>query len=90
MSTLAPCPGCSRHVRTTASSCPFCATALSATATDEPSSEGARPSSRNAVMFGAAVGAIAISTALLGSACAAYGGPVPVDAGNQQDSGPAR
>ncbi|MFO0710907.1 MAG: hypothetical protein U0353_13765 [Sandaracinus sp.] len=88
MTTLAPCPGCSRHVRRTASSCPFCATSLCASA-GVAESEDARPTSRSAVMFGAAVGAIAISTALLGSACAAYGGPTP-DAAAQQDAGPSR
>jgi len=33
-------------------------------------------------MVGVLVGAVAISSAVFGSACAAYGGPTPHDGGN--------
>jgi hypothetical protein len=88
--SLRPCPGCTRHVRASESACPFCATALPASE-ESPSPESAsRPGSRHAVLFGVAAGAIAISTALLGTACAAYGGPAPSDAGPPTDSGAGR
>lgn len=92
--TLLPCPGCSRHVRATEPSCPFCAHALPSVSVAEAPTSDAAPGpapSRYSVMFGMAVGAIAVSTALLGSACYAYGAPAPVDADVERDdaaSGP--
>lgn len=84
--SLRPCPGCTRHVRASESACPFCAATLPSLAEGEPSETSVRAGSRHAVMFGVAAGAIAISTALLGTACAAYGGPAPVDAGETTDT----
>jgi hypothetical protein len=90
--SLRPCPGCTRHVRASESACPFCASALPA-CDERPVDEAstARPSSRHALMFGVAAGAIAVSTALFGTACAMYGAPAPErDAGTPTDSGAGR
>ncbi|MDB4928698.1 MAG: hypothetical protein JWM10_1182 [Myxococcaceae bacterium] len=59
---LAPCPGCSRHVRASDAACPFCAAAL-----DRPAS-GAAQATRVAVALAAALAASA-------SLAACYGGP---------------
>jgi hypothetical protein len=88
--SLRPCPGCTRHVRANESTCPFCAAALPAAEESLSHEPTARPSSRHGVLFGVAAGAIAISTALMGTACAAYGGPAPSDAGTPTDSGAGR
>lgn len=87
--SLRPCPACLRHVRASEAACPFCASTLAVTpepdasaAASELGSAVAAPS-RHSMMFGVAVGAIAVTTALFGSACFAYGPPSPdLDAGS--------
>lgn len=55
---LAPCPGCSRHVRVADNACPFCGTAFSSTLTAQPGLDGRRRLSRAAlVTFAATLGA---------------------------------
>jgi len=72
--TLIACAACTRHVRSTELVCPFCGTARDAA---EPSeAPPSRAPTRAGVMVGVAIGAFALSSALLGSACAAYGGPI--------------
>lgn len=91
--SLRPCPECHRHVRASEAACPFCASTLAvaqdADAAVAPAELGAAVAapSRHSMMFGVAVGAIAVSTALFGSACFAYGPPSPdLDAGAGRDA----
>lgn len=55
---LAPCPGCSRHVRVADRACPFCGTSFASTLTARPDLDGRRRLSRAAlVTFAATLGA---------------------------------
>ena len=71
---LVVCAACARHIRRTEGGCPFCGAEREASDSPEPVVSRAR--SRGGIVVGVTVGAVAISSALLGSACAAYGGPV--------------
>ncbi|MBN8611866.1 MAG: hypothetical protein J0L92_14825, partial [Deltaproteobacteria bacterium] len=80
--TLAPCSGCARHVRASETACPFCGAPRAGSSALDASSADAGPprASRQSVMFGAAVGAIAVSSLLFGGGCVfAYGAPAPAD-----------
>lgn len=89
--TLAPCSGCARHVRASETACPFCgAHRVASDALDVSSADAGPPrASRQSVMFGAAVGAIAVSSLLFGGGCVfAYGTPPPDDdAATPSDAG---
>lgn len=76
---LITCASCTRHVRSTESACPFCGVAREATENVEPTAS--RAPTRAGVMLGVVIGAAALSSALLGTACAAYGGPPAPDSG---------
>lgn len=82
--SLVVCAGCSRHVRSSATVCPFCDAPKEAT--DAPATPMRAPS-RAGIVLGVTVGAVAASAAVFGTACSAYGGPSVVDAGT--DSGGA-
>ena len=75
---LRPCPGCSRHVRVSASACPFCNAALDASfrASPAPLPPSMRLSRAALVAFGS-------GTLTLAAACggATTGGVGPTDAG---------
>ena len=85
MSSLVPCPGCNRHVRSDETSCPFCQAAL---APRQPCVGGC--SGPTAARLGRAA-LVAAGAALLGAACqtqsvvAPYGRPPHFDAGTQSD-----
>jgi hypothetical protein len=89
MSSLAPCPGCDRHVESGETTCPFCQAAL---APRQPCVGGCSgpPAGRLA-----RAALVAAGTALLGAACqsqsvlAPYGTPPQFDASAQahQDAG---
>ena len=95
------CPPCQRHVRASTESCPFCSAQLPvATGPVADPRVGVALRSRAQIMgYGVGVGAAAIATALLTSACPAYGCPDPgcgepprdaataVDAGPEDDAG---
>jgi hypothetical protein len=70
---LVPCPGCHRHARASAP-CPFCGAAL-ALPDEAPSSGPSVAATRSRIAFGVTVGTIAVTTALFGTACPAYGCP---------------
>ncbi|MFO0685136.1 MAG: hypothetical protein U0234_23960 [Sandaracinus sp.] len=89
---LITCSGCTRHVRSTDESCPFCGLARVPETVDE---SVVRAPTRAGVMLGVTLGAVALSSAVLGTACSAYGGPPyrEPDAGQdaatpQSDTGP--
>lgn len=87
MSNLLPCHGCDRHVRASASTCPFCAATLTPSESETAPSAGVSPTSRSGLLFGVAVGAIAVSTTLFGTGCPMYGGPAdPTDASTGNDA----
>jgi hypothetical protein len=74
MNHLVPCPECSRHVRVSATECPFCALPLDLAATPEPRLPNVRLSRAATLAFGAT---LASATAL--AACGgATDAPVPV------------
>jgi hypothetical protein len=85
MSSLVPCPGCDRHVRSDETTCPFCQAALAPTRPCVGGCSGP-PAARLARAALVAAGA-----ALLGAACqsqsvlAPYGTPPHFDAGTQSD-----
>ena len=93
MSTLIPCPGCNRHVKSDETTCPFCQSAVTSVAPGACSGRCARPSP--ARLVGAAL--VAAGAALLGAACESsshttstfppYGLPPHFDAGTPADSG---
>ena len=77
---LTPCPGCTRHVRTTEVKCPFCAATLELSGGSPPALPAERLS--RAATFGfqslLRVGAVAVAAAAvpnISSCIAAYGGP---------------
>jgi hypothetical protein len=83
MSTLVPCPGCNRHVKSDETTCPFCQAAV---APGQCTGRCARPSTSR--LAGAAL--VAAGAALLGVACESsqsavppYGIPPHFDAGTQ-------
>jgi hypothetical protein len=87
MSTLVPCSGCHRHVKSDETTCPFCQAAL---APGSCTGRCARPAP--ARVTGAAL--LAAGAALVGAACqssqsvlAPYGIPPHFDAGTPADSG---
>jgi len=60
MSQLSPCPGCSRHVRVGAATCPFCDVALSGEPVLAPAiSRGGRLSRAAMFVAGAALATVA-------------------------------
>ena len=83
VSSLAPCPGCSRHLKPEESACPFCGAALVVPRCSGRCAGSLPPRLRQAAL--AAAGA-----ALLGAACQSgtnvmppYGTPPHVDTGVQ-------
>jgi hypothetical protein len=82
---LVVCASCSRHTRSTEARCPFCAAAYTGNETVEPTVHRAK--SRAGIVGGVVVGAVAMSTALFGSACGAYGAPPPYDMYVPHDAG---
>jgi hypothetical protein len=92
MSTLVPCSGCNRHVKSDETNCPFCQAAVTPVTTGACTGRCARPAPGRLV--GAAL--VAAGAALLGAACESsqststfppYGLPPHFDAGTPADSG---
>ena len=84
MSSLVPCPGCDRHVRSDETTCPFCQAALA------PARPCVGCSGPPAARLARAA-LVAAGAALLGAACQSqsvlvpYGVPPHFDAGTQSD-----
>jgi hypothetical protein len=90
MSTLVPCPGCHRHVKSDERICPFCRAAMTPVAPEACSGRCARPFPSRL----ASAALVAAGAALLGAACenshstiVPYGISPPFDAGTRVDSG---
>ena len=74
--SLAPCPSCSRHVRTSEATCPFCAASVSLIAI-APRSQVERLG--RAALFSVFAASV--------TACNVYGGPPERDAAIADDAG---
>jgi hypothetical protein len=90
MRSLAPCPGCGRHVKSDETACPFCLAALApavdAGACQGPCSGHAAPRLGRAALMVA--GAALLCAACMRSSVVHYGlamGAKSVDAGGQTD-----
>jgi hypothetical protein len=70
MATLEPCPGCQRHVKTDASSCPFCAADLSVAFANLPARAVPRTRLGRAALF--AFGVSAAATPLINSCSSSH------------------
>jgi hypothetical protein len=93
MSTLVPCSGCNRHVKSDETTCPFCQAAVASVAPEACAGRCARPSAPRLV----SAALVAAGAALLGAACenshstiVPYGVSPPFDAGTLADSGNAK
>lgn len=93
---LAPCPGCSRHVRLDDAACPFCRTVFTAARPAPVPAAPPRRLSRAALFtFVATVGGAACSSTVTATDAggadvpAAADRPVVADAGQPADAGPA-
>ena len=94
---LAPCPGCSRHVRVDDGACPFCGAAFAAALAPRPGVDARRRLSRAALFtFAASVGGAGCSSAVTTTDAAAtpdtaavVDAPVAVDRPAATDQGVA-
>jgi len=78
MNHLVPCPECNRHVRVSATECPFCALPLDLAATPEPRLPSGRLSRAATLAFGfSATLASATTIAACGAQVPVYGTPAP-------------
>lgn len=76
--SFAPCPTCSRHVKTSDATCPFCKNAL-------PDQRGVLPVKNTRGLSRAAAYAISAGIAVAG--CSAGSGPIPDFDGGSDDGG---
>jgi len=81
MSSLIPCPGCDRHVKSDETTCPFCQAALASTRPCVGGCSGPPP----ARLARAAL--VAAGAALLGAACQSQSVIVPYGVSPQPDAG---
>lgn len=93
---LAPCPGCSRHVRVADGQCPFCGTAFATALAPRPGVAARTRLSRAALFtFAASVGSAGCSSAVTNTdaspadTAAVVDQPAVVDRPAVTDSGPA-
>lgn len=92
MSQLVPCPGCARHIRLSASSCPFCDVAVDVASMSEryaPRRTVAASGAKRAVLFALGAGVAAACGGESEPAQPIYGAPVASSSEASSSSDPA-